>query len=64
MTKFETIGINYQYDANSIKEENKAFEHSCNCCCNKGIQLSCSRCSIAVVHSLVVAIFNDTVKES
>ena len=59
MTKFEQVGINYQYDANTIKEANKAFSHSCNCCCNKGIQLNCDKCGIAFVHSLVVAAFND-----
>lgn len=59
MTKFETIGVNYQYEAKNIAEANKAFKHSCDCCCNKGMQLSCDRCSIAVTHKLVVATFND-----
>lgn len=59
MTKFEQIGVNYQYDARSIYEANKAFKYSCNCCCNKGIQLKCDGCSIAFVHNLVVANFND-----
>lgn len=59
MTKFEQIGINYQYEANSIKEANKAFQHSCDCCCNKGMHLDCDRCAIAFTHSLVVAYFND-----
>ena len=62
MTKFEQIGVNYQYDANSIKEANKSFEYSCNCCCNKGIRLNCDKCAIAQAHALVVAYFND--KES
>lgn len=60
MTKFETVGVNYQYDANSIREANKSFEHSCNCCCNKGMHLDCDHCAIAHVHALVVAYFNDT----
>lgn len=59
MTKFERIGINYQYEANNIKEANKAFQHSCDCCCNKGMRLDCDRCAIAFTHSLVVAYFND-----
>lgn len=59
MTKFETVGVNYQYDANNIKEANKSFKYSCNCCCNKGIHLNCDRCAIANVHNLVVAYFND-----
>ena len=59
MTKFERIGINYQYEANNTKEANKAFQHSCDCCCNKGMRLDCDRCAIAFTHSLVVAYFND-----
>lgn len=59
MTKFEQVGINYQYDAENIKSANKAFEYSCNCCCNKGMRLDCDRCAIAHVHKLVVACLND-----
>lgn len=59
MTKFEQIGVNYQYETNNIKEANKAFQHSCDCCCNKGMHLDCDRCAIAFTHSLVVAYFND-----
>lgn len=59
MTKFETVGVNYQYDANNIKEANKSFQHSCNCCCNKGMHLNCDCCAISHVHNLVVAYFND-----
>lgn len=62
MTKFEQVGVNYQYDATSIKEANKSFEYSCNCCCSKGIRLSCDKCAIAHTHALIVAYFND--KES
>lgn len=59
MTKFETIGVNYQYDANNKQEANNAFMHSCKCCCEKGMRLECSRCAIAHTHSLVVAYFDD-----
>ena len=59
MTKFETIGVNYQYDARNTEEANKSFEHSCNCCCNKGIKLECDRCAIAHVHSMICAYFAD-----
>ena len=58
MTKFETIGINYQYDASNLYEANKAFKHSCNCCCNKGIKIDCDNCGIAFAHSLVIASFD------
>ena len=63
MTKFETVGVNYQYNANNIKEANRSFEYSCNCCCNKGMRLDCDRCAIAHTHALVVAYFNDKERE-
>ena len=63
MTKFEQIGVNYQYDANNISEANKSFNYSCQCCCNKGMRIDCDRCAIAHVHNLVVACFNDKNKE-
>lgn len=59
MTKFEQIGINHQYAASTKEEAKRAFSHSCNCCCNKGIRLDCDRCAISHVHSLVVAYFDD-----
>lgn len=62
MTKFEQVGINYLYNANSIKEANKSFDYSCNCCCTKGMHLNCDHCAIAHVHGLVVAYFNDAYK--
>ena len=43
MTYFETVGVDYQYNAKNIKEANKAFEYSCNCCCTKGIHIECPR---------------------
>ena len=58
MTKFETIGVNRQYEAETVREANKAFNHSCYCCCNRGMKIDCDKCSIAFVHSLVVACFN------
>lgn len=59
MTKFETIGVGYQYDARDISEANKAFKYSCDCCCNKGMQIECNKCAIAQAHSMVCACFND-----
>ena len=58
MTKFETIGVNRQYEAETVREANKAFNHSCNSCCNRGMKIDCDKCSIAFVHSLVIACFN------
>lgn len=62
MTKFEQVGINWQYEANNIHEANHAFAHSCDCCCSKGIHITCDRCCIAHVHGLVTAYFNDQKK--
>lgn len=63
MTKFEQVGINYQYDATTIQQANKAFSYSCNCCCTKGVRIDCDKCAIAVVHNHVVAAINETKKE-
>ena len=41
MTKFEQIGVSYQYSAHNAYEANKAFERSCYNCCSKGIHLDC-----------------------
>lgn len=58
MTKFEQVGINYQYAAATKEMANKSFAHSCNVCCNKGIRLDCDRCAISQCHNLVVAYFD------
>lgn len=58
MTKFEQVGVNYQYSAGNTKEAQKSFEYSCHCCCTKGIHLECDRCAIAVAHNHVVAYFD------
>ena len=59
MTKFEQIGVNMQYDAVTLKGANKAFEHSCVCCCQKGMQIKCEQCAISAAHRLVVACFDE-----
>ena len=59
MTKFETIGVNYQYDARNKAEANKSFSYSCKVCCNRGMHIECDRCAIAHTHSLVIAYFDD-----
>lgn len=63
MTKFEQVGINYQYDATNIHEANKSFEHSCDRCCANGVWLECDRCAIAHTHNMIVAYFNNKTKE-
>lgn len=59
MTKFEQVGVNYQYAAETKAEANKSFKHSCDCCCNKGIRIDCDHCAIEQAHSLVIAHFAD-----
>lgn len=53
MTKFEQVGVNYQYDAQSKEEANRSFKYSCNC----GMHISCDHCAIEYVHNLVIASF-------
>lgn len=57
MTKFEQVGINYQFDATSKEEARKSFKFSCDCCCNKGMRIECDRCSISQVHHQIIAAF-------
>ena len=59
MTKFEQVGVNYQYDADTKEAARRAFRYSCNCCCNRGMKIDCEKCSIAFVHSLVIACFDN-----
>ena len=55
MTKFEQVGVNMQYDSPTKEMARKRFSRSCECCCNKGLQIKCDRCAIATVHYLVIA---------
>lgn len=63
MTKFETIGVQYQYEAASKEEANRSFKYSCNCCCHRGMRIECDRCAIAVAHNHVMASFDGEAKE-
>lgn len=60
MTKFEQIGINHQYNSTNKDDAIKSFNYSCNVCCTRGMHISCDKCSIACVHSLVVATFEES----
>lgn len=55
MTKFEQVGVNYQYAAVTKHDALKSFQYSCRCCCERGMRINCDRCAIAVAHNLVVA---------
>ena len=57
MTKFEQIGVNFQYDACNKREANRSFSYSCRVCCARGMRIDCERCAIATVHAATVAAF-------
>ena len=59
MTKFEQVGVNMQYEASTKEIAIKKFSRSCECCCNKGMQIKCEHCAIETVHKLVVASFEN-----
>ena len=59
MTKFEQVGVNMQYEATTKEVAIRKFSRSCECCCNKGMRIECNKCSIATVHQLVVASFEN-----
>ena len=57
MTKFEQVGVNMQYDSITKEEAQQKFSRSCDCCCNRGMRISCDICAIETAHKLVVATF-------
>lgn len=59
MSKFEQVGVNMQYDSINKEDAKRKFSRSCECCCNRGLHIDCDRCSIATVHQLVIASFED-----
>ena len=63
MTKFEQVGINYQYDARTKEEAARALRYSCRCCCERGMNIKCDRCGIEQAHNLVIAAFDSKLQE-
>ena len=57
MSKFEEIGVAYQYNAKNALMAEKSFEYSCHKCCTQGKHLSCNSCAISTVHDLIMTIF-------
>lgn len=55
---FEERGIERQYNARNITEAKRAFENSCDFCCNTGKHLDCDRCRIASAHNTVITLLN------
>lgn len=58
MTKFEQIGVNYQYEAQTKQEAGRSFRYSCRCCCERGMRIDCDNCAISFAHNLVIAAFD------
>jgi hypothetical protein len=59
MTKFEQVGVNMQYEADTKQEARQKLSRSCECCYNRGMHIECDRCAIETVHKLVMASFDD-----
>lgn len=55
MIKFEQIGVNLQNESETIKEAQNKFSRSCDICCNRGLNIKCERCAIAIAHKLTIA---------
>ena len=59
MSKFEQIGVNIQHESISKEDSVRRFKISCDICCCRGMKIDCDRCSIAVAHRQIVAIFDE-----
>lgn len=61
MTKFEQVGVNYQYSASTVEEAIEMFTYSCQCCTHQSrcLYSDCKHCAIQMVHNQVVAILTD-----
>ena len=59
VAKFQEVGVNRLYSANTIDELNKFYGNSCHCCCVKNVPLDCEKCGIAFHHKLILTTFNN-----
>jgi hypothetical protein len=59
MTKFETVGIGFQMEAQTADEAQRSFAYSCRVCSGKGLQIECDRCGINAVHNEILAYLSD-----
>lgn len=57
MTKFEQIGISYQVESRTKEEALRNFQHSCYCCCMRGMRIECNHCAIEAAHKHLIAAF-------
>ena len=57
MSRFEEIGVGFQYMARTAREAKQSYEKSCKACCEKGLRIDCDRCGICFAHDTVMAVF-------
>lgn len=55
MTKFETVGVQFQHEAVTKEEAVRSFQYSCRVCSERGIRIDCDRCCIASTHAVTIA---------
>ena len=55
MTKFEQVGVNIQHTSRTKEDAQQKLKYSCDCCCNRGLQIKCDKCAIEITHKLVMA---------
>ena len=56
MTYFESVGVDYQYNATSTNKAVQAFEKSCDICTRTGMHIECDKCAIASVHNIIISV--------
>lgn len=59
MTYFEMNGVNLQNQARNVKEADKRFSVSCTMCCQRGMQIDCDRCAIALANAQRVKVLKE-----
>ena len=58
MTRFEEIGVELQERSRNKKEAKVLYKHSCDLCCNSGLNIRCNRCAIDYAHTRMLGIFS------
>lgn len=55
MTRFESIGVDLQQNAETIQQAKRAFNYSCRMCCQRGLHLDCDSCAIYGAHKTQIS---------
>jgi len=58
------VAVANQYACRTILEADKAFEESCNLCCNspRCLHTDCRTCRVQQMHDAVVAMMQDNIE--